>query len=600
VGLCRLQLGSGGDAEAVAQEALVRAWLSLDRYSANRPFWPWVATIARRLCIDQIRRRQCEQRHVYHEYQWQATAPEEPEFEAERQEEHRAALSAFQGLRPREQRLIGRRHIDGWSVEQMAMFEGMSVDATRTALKRAHAALRSSYQRTMSSTPVIAALATLARWRRRFRLMAARTNPTAPIFVASRGGELLMVLLAAATVSGTAPAFQLRAATTLPAAARGRLAGRPDAAFVPSQPFAAAAAVLHATPDRPGSSTSSPAEEVPPTPPAGALPMTLDRASSPDDALITTFVASPDYQHDGEIFASGRAAKGGCATVTCPVLFHSNDRGATWTRLPATGFTGDKVLLPPAYPADHRLFASGPTAFQFSDDGGESFKTVGGAGGDAAMSPGFSSGDGRILIGSLPRWVYDDAEQLAHPAEMIVPSSGLTGVPEFAPDVTDGSLVLIGGTTTNGTSSTASAVFHCNKTACTSSGLLPGATGAPGVRLADDFTRSGKAWAWRAEHLFGSSDGAKTFAAVNLPTSGAIRDVRFGPSHEMYLATVGPEGIGGLLRSVDDGSSWSYLYRGGVESFVVLPDGRLIVGLQTGVGIACSDDAGQTWKVRCP
>ncbi|MEA3076120.1 MAG: polymerase sigma-70 factor, subfamily [Actinomycetota bacterium] len=551
VGLCRLQLGSGGDAEAVAQEALVRAWLSLDRYSANRPFWPWVATIARRLCIDQIRRRQCEQRHVYHEYQWQATAPEEPEFEAERQEEHRAALSAFQGLRPREQRLIGRRHIDGWSVEQMAMFEGMSVDATRTALKRAHAALRSSYQRTMSSTPVIAALATLARWRRRFRLMAARTNPTAPIFVASRGGELLMVLLAAATVSGTAPAFQLRAATTLPAAARGRLAGRPDAAFVPSQPFAAAAAVLHATPDRPGSSTSSPAEEVPPTPPAGALPMTLDR-------------------------------------------------GATWTRLPATGFTGDKVLLPPAYPADHRLFASGPTAFQFSDDGGESFKTVGGAGGDAAMSPGFSSGDGRILIGSLPRWVYDDAEQLAHPAEMIVPSSGLTGVPEFAPDVTDGSLVLIGGTTTNGTSSTASAVFHCNKTACTSSGLLPGATGAPGVRLADDFTRSGKAWAWRAEHLFGSSDGAKTFAAVNLPTSGAIRDVRFGPSHEMYLATVGPEGIGGLLRSVDDGSSWSYLYRGGVESFVVLPDGRLIVGLQTGVGIACSDDAGQTWKVRCP
>src|SRR3954471_15530737 len=56
VDYCRRQLRGAADAEDVAQEAFSHAWASWDRYSSARPFWPWVATIARRLCIDHHRR----------------------------------------------------------------------------------------------------------------------------------------------------------------------------------------------------------------------------------------------------------------------------------------------------------------------------------------------------------------------------------------------------------------------------------------------------------------------------------------------------------------------------------------------------------------
>ncbi|MDQ3756788.1 MAG: sigma-70 family RNA polymerase sigma factor, partial [Actinomycetota bacterium] len=53
VNLCRRVLGDDRDAEAVAQEAFVRVWQRWDRFSDDRPFGPWVATIARRLCINE-------------------------------------------------------------------------------------------------------------------------------------------------------------------------------------------------------------------------------------------------------------------------------------------------------------------------------------------------------------------------------------------------------------------------------------------------------------------------------------------------------------------------------------------------------------------
>ncbi|MBV9410933.1 MAG: RNA polymerase sigma factor, partial [Acidimicrobiia bacterium] len=57
VAFCRRQLGPSADPEEVAQEAFLRAWASWDRYAPTRPFWPWVSTIARRLCIDHGRKQ---------------------------------------------------------------------------------------------------------------------------------------------------------------------------------------------------------------------------------------------------------------------------------------------------------------------------------------------------------------------------------------------------------------------------------------------------------------------------------------------------------------------------------------------------------------
>src|ERR1041384_2198106 len=52
---CRWALKGAGDPEEIAQEALATAWAQWDRYSPARPFWPWLTTLARRLCINQVR-----------------------------------------------------------------------------------------------------------------------------------------------------------------------------------------------------------------------------------------------------------------------------------------------------------------------------------------------------------------------------------------------------------------------------------------------------------------------------------------------------------------------------------------------------------------
>lgn len=55
--VCRFLLGPAEDAEAAAQEVLLRALRSLDRFRAAGSFRGWLAAIATHLCRDRLRRR---------------------------------------------------------------------------------------------------------------------------------------------------------------------------------------------------------------------------------------------------------------------------------------------------------------------------------------------------------------------------------------------------------------------------------------------------------------------------------------------------------------------------------------------------------------
>src|SRR5947207_2937859 len=142
VDYCRRQLHGSGDAEDIAQEAFSHAWASWDRYSSARPFWPWVATIARRLCIDQHRRNSTADSHRDAAVAGLAPSPNRsPDEIIELADEHRLGLRALKSLPPSQQRIIGMRDLEGWSYDDIAAFEGVTVESVRGSLRRARGAL---------------------------------------------------------------------------------------------------------------------------------------------------------------------------------------------------------------------------------------------------------------------------------------------------------------------------------------------------------------------------------------------------------------------------------------------------------------------------
>ncbi len=60
--VCRRMLGGDGTAEDARSEVFLRARRAYDRYDPERPFRPWLLSIAGYHCIDQLRRRATEKR----------------------------------------------------------------------------------------------------------------------------------------------------------------------------------------------------------------------------------------------------------------------------------------------------------------------------------------------------------------------------------------------------------------------------------------------------------------------------------------------------------------------------------------------------------
>src|SRR4051794_14814085 len=173
VALCR-RLSGSGDGEELAQEAFLRAWASWDRYATTRPFWPWVSTIARRLCIDHARKQQRARARGVR--QVEDVPPVEPDETILALDEYAWARAALAALRPHQQRVLHLREVDRWSYDRIASHEGVSVEAVRGSLKRSRQALRAAYLRLAEWSPVVVVLATVRRFGRRLSDLAHRTH----------------------------------------------------------------------------------------------------------------------------------------------------------------------------------------------------------------------------------------------------------------------------------------------------------------------------------------------------------------------------------------------------------------------------------------
>ncbi|MDQ1438157.1 MAG: hypothetical protein QOK43_1786 [Acidimicrobiaceae bacterium] len=615
VAYCRRYCPPGYDPEDIAQEALSRAWSSWDRYSPSRPFWPWVATIARRLCVDYWRR---DERAIARAGGAAALEPcvqPRPDELSEAADECRMAVTAFRRLRPDHQRIVGLRDIEGWSYEDIARFEGVTVESIRGSLRRARMSLRKSYESlAKGGVPALAPLGAFirafqrARARMAVRMARWQTALHDTGVASTRLGEALVSLMAlsvgAVSMGGPGGVVHSDAGRGL-AAVNGQAA-----AAVP--PVASSASGAGASVAGSGAAASAAAAPVVPPWSKGSpwkaqtlLPGTT--STDPGDAIFESFTTSPHYEEDHTVFAVG-APRSGCAT-TCGVLFKSTNGGADWHSSKSVSMNATKIVLPPAWPADNRIFATGSLGLQVSTDGGETFITLLATTGTATMSPAFSAGDPRLLLPDAPGWQYNATSNLPEPlgwkpgpnsASLRFSFAFPTGYDVAHP------LMYVGAAVPQATGGSVSTVYRCQGTSCDTGVALAGMAGEPQMTVTHTGGRD-VLWATDSSVMYRSLDGGVTYTRVALPPAVVgVMEPTAGPDGQYYVLGLRQERLlNQIWRTADLGASWqeistAALPTGYLGTVKPLPDGTILVGLNGEImGVACSHDQGRTWRPAC-
>jgi RNA polymerase sigma-70 factor, ECF subfamily len=165
-GLCYRLLGSVVDAEDAVQEAMVRAWKSLDRFEERASVKTWLYRIATNVCLDELSSRSRRARpmeegptgtieddlHTRPRTHWLEPIPDACAIPADadpfeqtalKQSIRLAFVAALQHLPPRQRAALVLAEVLGWSAAEVAEALEMSTAAVNSALQRARATLAS-------------------------------------------------------------------------------------------------------------------------------------------------------------------------------------------------------------------------------------------------------------------------------------------------------------------------------------------------------------------------------------------------------------------------------------------------------------------------
>lgn len=144
---CYRMLGSLHDAEDLAQETLLRAWRSLERFERRAHIHTWLYRIATNACLDELARRPRRPRPVLDPYPdarlVDAGSPvcDPAARYALREGMELAFLTAIQRLPGRQRAVLILRDVLGWSGAEVAELLQTTVAAANSALQRARATI---------------------------------------------------------------------------------------------------------------------------------------------------------------------------------------------------------------------------------------------------------------------------------------------------------------------------------------------------------------------------------------------------------------------------------------------------------------------------
>jgi RNA polymerase sigma-70 factor (ECF subfamily) len=165
---CYRMLGSPFEAEDAVQEALLRAWRSLDRFEGRAALRSWLYRIATNVCLDMLGGRERRATpmdlgparphdgpigEILPEVTWIEPVPDELVVQSEgdpaqvavsRETIKLAFVAALQRLPPRQRAVLILCEVFGWKAKEAADLLETSVASVNSALQRARATLEAS------------------------------------------------------------------------------------------------------------------------------------------------------------------------------------------------------------------------------------------------------------------------------------------------------------------------------------------------------------------------------------------------------------------------------------------------------------------------
>lgn len=135
----------GADAEDAAQETFVRAFVHLGDFDPTRPLLPWLLTIARRLCIDRLRKHKAAPDS---ELAARAVDDSTPSAEAQASTHEQLALLAqvIKDLPEGQREALTLFHVEGMAYKDIATTLDVPIGTVMTWLHRGRSQLRAAIE----------------------------------------------------------------------------------------------------------------------------------------------------------------------------------------------------------------------------------------------------------------------------------------------------------------------------------------------------------------------------------------------------------------------------------------------------------------------
>jgi len=597
--LCYHYLGQVADAEDAVQETFARAARRLPSLTGDRG--AYLLAVARNLCCNELRRR----RRVV---PVESIDREDRSIEAERGIVERAVLERlWDRLSPRERSLI-HDTFAGFSQQEIAGRVGLSPNAVAVALLRARQRARTYASRALAALfPLALAWRWTQRAARRAAAMPAEASSTLALQIQQVGMVLTAAIVGALAVSPalTQPASLVGARTAVPASGAGLSA---DAA----SPLAAGGVGGGAGDSSERAAPPAAAGPSQPSSPVSVLDPIINpgKDAPQQDVAFNSITPSPNYQNDHTVFASGTLAKGCPGVTSCPVLYRSNDGGATWTEVSSPTFGGGRILLPAAWPQDPFMLAMGPQGLQKSTDG-VNFTPVLPVQAPAAVVPGTRAGGAEVLIATNPMLVYSEATNTvsqgpALPAGLEQPTDVAYVGDAHHLEVT--SVVASG--TDPVTGAETGAVVQCVDSACSTVATTPGV--APlWLTVSPRASVDHAVAAFHSSLVLRSVDAGASFTTSHLPVATGTSTVvtyAAGGSPAGVLATAFSQRP--LVLQLSEAGTTTQMpsqglpTRAPLNALVALGDGRLLVAASMNLsngdfGLLCLAPGRASWVVGC-